>query len=183
MLSFKPAFSRSSFTLIKRLFSFSSSSTIRVVSHECVFVFWATPHIGLSSLTRDRTCTPYIGTESFNHWISREVLTSLFWIQTSVRWKRCVLFSRKLCISQTVIHEALWLLGFSDVWFIVHFAESLTLYRQGIWDHLKAAHSHMCMTSSGFANRHALHEDLHFEPSWVTRFNITLVVNTSLVSC
>ena len=32
MLSFKPAFSLSSFTLIKRLFSSSSLSTIRVVS-------------------------------------------------------------------------------------------------------------------------------------------------------
>ena len=34
MLSFKPAFSLSSFTLIKRLFSFSSLSAIRVVSSE-----------------------------------------------------------------------------------------------------------------------------------------------------
>ena len=35
MLNFKPAFSLSSFTLIKRLFSFSSVSAIRVVSPAC----------------------------------------------------------------------------------------------------------------------------------------------------
>ena len=36
MLSFKPAFSLSSFTLIKRLFSFSSLSAIREVSSACL---------------------------------------------------------------------------------------------------------------------------------------------------
>ena len=36
MLSFKPAFSLSSFTLIKRLFSSSSLSAIRVVSSACL---------------------------------------------------------------------------------------------------------------------------------------------------
>ena len=61
----------------QRPFSSSSSSAIRVVSHEHIFFFWATPHIGLSCLTRDRTCNPYIGIESFNHWISRKVLTDL----------------------------------------------------------------------------------------------------------
>ena len=43
MLSFKPAFSLSSFTLIKRLFSFSSLSAIRVVSvyHKLLIFFLA----------------------------------------------------------------------------------------------------------------------------------------------
>ena len=36
MLSFKPAVSLSSFTLIKRLFSFSSLSAIRVISSACL---------------------------------------------------------------------------------------------------------------------------------------------------
>ena len=45
MLSFKPAFSLSSFTLIKRLFSFSSLSAIRVVSSACLRLLIFLPEI------------------------------------------------------------------------------------------------------------------------------------------
>ena len=38
-----------------------------------VLVFWPQGMWDLSSLTRDRTCTPCIGRRSLNHWTAREV--------------------------------------------------------------------------------------------------------------
>ena len=38
-----------------------------------VLVFWPRGMWDLSSLTRDRTCTPCIGRRSLNHWNAREV--------------------------------------------------------------------------------------------------------------
>ena len=49
MLSFKPAFSLSSFTFIKRLFSFSSLSSIRVVSSEYLRLVIFLPEIFMYS--------------------------------------------------------------------------------------------------------------------------------------
>ena len=38
-----------------------------------VLVFWPQGMWDLSSLTKDRTCTPCIGRRSLNHWTAREV--------------------------------------------------------------------------------------------------------------
>ena len=38
-----------------------------------VLVFWLRGIWDLNTLARDRTCTPYIGRQSPNHWIAREV--------------------------------------------------------------------------------------------------------------
>ena len=43
-----------------------------------VLVFWPQGMWDLSSLTRDQTCTPFIGRQSLNHWTAREVPTMLF---------------------------------------------------------------------------------------------------------
>ena len=40
---------------------------------DCFIVFWLRGMWDLSSLTRDRTCTPCTGRRSLNHWIIREV--------------------------------------------------------------------------------------------------------------
>ena len=45
--------------------------TILLLFH--VLIFWPEGMQDLSSLTRDRTCTPCIGRRSLNHWTTREV--------------------------------------------------------------------------------------------------------------
>ena len=44
-----------------------------------VLVFWLQGTWDLSSLTRDRTCTPCFGRRSLNHWTTREVLRLDYW--------------------------------------------------------------------------------------------------------
>ena len=46
--------------------------TILLLFH--VLIFWPEGMQDLSSLTRDRTCTPCIGRRSLNHWTARESL-------------------------------------------------------------------------------------------------------------
>ena len=43
-----------------------------------VLILWPRGMWDLSSLTRDRTCTPCIGKRSLNHWTTREVPKSVF---------------------------------------------------------------------------------------------------------
>ena len=109
MLSFKPTFSVSSFTFIKRLFSSSSLYAIRVVSsaylilliiHPAIFFFIVSLFIylfififylaalGLSCSMRDlvpwpgiEPGPPALGAQSPSHWTTREVPTQQSWFQ------------------------------------------------------------------------------------------------------
>ena len=109
MLSFKPTFSVSSFTFIKRLFSSSSLYAIRVVSsaylilliinpaifffivslfiYLFIFIFYLAA-LGLSCSMRDlvpwpgiEPGPPALGAQSPSHWTTREVPTQQSWFQ------------------------------------------------------------------------------------------------------
>ena len=79
MLSFKPAFSFSSFTFLKRLFSFSSLSAIRVVSSAYLRLLMFLPAILIPALVHPAQhftwCTLHIS------WISRWVFLVVLWLR------------------------------------------------------------------------------------------------------
>ena len=53
-----------------------------------VLVYWPRGVWHLSSLTRDWTCTPCIGRQSFNHWTTREAPTQCLRSQVCRDWSR-----------------------------------------------------------------------------------------------
>ena len=93
MLSFKPAFSLSSFTFIKRLFSSSSLYAIRVVSSAYLRLFILQPW-----------CTPYpILNQSI---VPCPVLTAASW--PSYRFFRKQVRSSGIPIAWRIFHSLLW---------------------------------------------------------------------------
>ena len=81
MLSFKPAFSLSSFTFIKRFFSSSSLSAIRVVS---------SVNLGVSKITADGDCSHEIKRHLF---LGRKAMTKL----DSILKSRDITLPTKVC--------------------------------------------------------------------------------------
>ena len=86
-----------------------------------ILVFWPQGIWDLSSLTRDRTCTPCIGRRSLNHWTAREVPTMRFWYSSLCINKivlSCWCFNFKFIFSILYLYSLLLVIAGFDVIFV-----------------------------------------------------------------
>ena len=87
-----------------------------------LLLFLAMPHSmwDFSSPIRDRTCAPCSGSESLNHWITREVLyyffliIIIFWL----RWVFVAVHGLSL-VAASEGYSLLWCAGFSLWWLLL----------------------------------------------------------------
>ena len=114
MLSFKPTFSLSSFTFIKRLFSPSSLSAIRVVS---------SVNLGVSKITADGDCSHEIKRHLF---LGRKAMTKL----DSILKSRDITLPTKVCPVKAMVFPVV-MYG-CESWTIKLSAEELMLLNYGV---------------------------------------------------
>ena len=95
MLSFKPAFSVSSFTLIKRLFSSSSLSAIRVASSAYLRLLIFLPH---EQYEKAKSFLPKMSIYFFNFTSGNRNFLEQFWIGTAIHFLKKIKRNLVLCI-------------------------------------------------------------------------------------